>query len=127
MSIRDQGSRWIRRSTRLAIYLRDDYRCVYCTTVVKPGRGTNGKRTRATLDHVLAVAIGGTHAPSNLVTSCRRCNDDKALLSVTAFLHRLSARGVDTTYVAARVRKHTSIPLCATLRAAGRSQMKAGK
>ena len=47
----------IRKDLRLAIYLRDEFHCVYC--------GKNLHR---------ANSKGGTNEPKNLVTACRRCN-----------------------------------------------------
>lgn len=66
------GSSWIRKEKRLAIYMRDDWACVYCQkdlSRVKP-------RLR-TLDHVIPVIYGGTNNANNLVTCCKACNDRK--------------------------------------------------
>lgn len=121
-----QGSNWIRRSTRLAIYHRDGHRCVYCGCKVRPGRGTKGQWA-ATLDHVLAVELGGRNDPSNLVTCCKSCNAAKNSLSVRKFFRTLAAKGTDTTKVAARVRTATSTPLTPELRKLGLADAKAGK
>lgn len=75
MARRDNDSRRrykgvsIRKTTRLAIYLRDDFRCVYCLRNM-----TNAAPFDLTLDHVTAHADGGSNDPSNLVTACRACN-----------------------------------------------------
>lgn len=59
----------VRKDLRLAIYLRDSFRCVYCC------RDLHGADPRdLTLDHVVAQADGGSNAPNNLVTACRACN-----------------------------------------------------
>jgi 5-methylcytosine-specific restriction endonuclease McrA len=66
------GSNWIRRDKRLAIYLRDTWRCAYCKrdlSQVKP--------KLRTLDHLTPVSDGGTNDETNLVTCCKRCNDSK--------------------------------------------------
>lgn len=61
--------RWIRVEKRLAIYLRDSFRCVYCCADL------HGADPRdITLDHVKPKADGGTNHESNLVTACRACN-----------------------------------------------------
>ena len=66
------GSKWIRPSTRLAIYLRDRFSCAYC------GRDLHGAAPAdLTLDHLDARHEAGRHAPSNLVTACRRCNSSR--------------------------------------------------
>lgn len=59
-----QGMNWVRQATRLAIYLRDGARCVYC-----------GRRAPLTLDHVIPHSRGGANAAANLITACRPCND----------------------------------------------------
>lgn len=123
--IAGQGSNWIRRSTRLAIYHRDGHRCVYCGCKVKPGRGTNGTAA-AHLDHVLACDLGGSSKPENLVTSCRKCNDAKASHTVRGFLKTLRARGVDVVSLARRVRKALKTPLTPALRALGRADAAKG-
>jgi 5-methylcytosine-specific restriction endonuclease McrA len=96
-SERWQGSKWCRPSTRAAIYHRDGFACVYCERV----------GGRLTLDHVLAVDLGGTHAPANLVTACLSCNSAKQGLTIRAWFARLRARGVDTSKIGRRVRRLT--------------------
>jgi 5-methylcytosine-specific restriction endonuclease McrA len=61
--------RWIRPEKRLAIYLRDSFRCVYCCADL-----TDAAPTDITLDHVKSRADGGSNHESNLVTACRSCN-----------------------------------------------------
>lgn len=69
--------RWIRVEKRLAIYLRDSFRCVYCQ------RDLHGADPRdVALDHVKAKVDGGSNSETNLVTACRSCNcsrQDKSL------------------------------------------------
>lgn len=57
---------WIRPKKRLAIYLRDGMKCMYCNT--------NLKNEQKTLDHVKLVSEGGDNHESNLVTCCNQCN-----------------------------------------------------
>ena len=59
--------------TRKNIYKRDSYSCVYC--------GSNDKSS-LTLDHVIPRAKGGRDTWHNLVTSCSRCNSEKADLDI---------------------------------------------
>lgn len=60
---------WIRADLRLAIYLRDEFRCVYC------GRNLHHVEPfEITLDHIKSWISGGSNSPTNLVTSCRSCN-----------------------------------------------------
>ncbi len=99
-----QGSKWLRRSTRLALYARDGFCCVYCRASAKRG-------AVLTIDHVLPCELGGTNDHSNLVTACLSCNSAKRALPLRAFLAFLRVRHVDTTGIAARVRRLTRAPL----------------
>lgn len=60
---------WIRADKRLAIYLRDSFRCVYCLRDLRDADPMD-----ITLDHVRCQADGGSNHESNLVTACRACN-----------------------------------------------------
>ena len=71
-----QGSKWIRRERRLAIYMRDGLACVWCGV---------GIEDQATLDHCKVNVNGGTNDTSNLVTSCARCNSSRGARSLAEF------------------------------------------
>ena len=58
------------------IYKRDDYTCVYC--------GSKDRST-FTLDHVIPQSQGGPNSWDNLVTACKRCNGEKADLSLAEY------------------------------------------
>lgn len=62
-------SGFVTKSTRLAIYLRDDFRCLYCLRDLR-----NVHRDDITLDHVVPQIDGGSHKATNLITACRACN-----------------------------------------------------
>lgn len=49
---------------------RDRFRCTYC--------GTPGTDAELEIDHIIAVAKGGSHHISNLTTACRGCNQEKS-------------------------------------------------
>jgi len=66
--------------TRFEIFKRDGFRCVYCGTTPTDGP--------LHVDHVEAVANGGSDDPSNLVTACDRCNLGKS--SVPLDEHRVA-------------------------------------
>ena len=51
---------------RFSVMERDGFACRYC--------GASGHGVKLHVDHVLAVANGGTNASDNLVTACRDCN-----------------------------------------------------
>jgi 5-methylcytosine-specific restriction endonuclease McrA len=71
---------WCRPDLRLAVYLRDAFRCLYCT------RDLHGAEPRdVTLDHVKAKVDGGDNSPANLVTACRSCNCSRQDLPLARF------------------------------------------
>ncbi len=59
------------QTQRLAVYERDDWRCLYC------GREMRNDRRAACLDHVIPYSKGGTNRAKNLATSCKKCNAAK--------------------------------------------------
>ena len=78
-------TRWIRRSTRTALYARDEYRCTYCLCAVSPGvqlspgvvEASIPGTALATLDHRTPRSLGGTNDRANLTTACVSCNAAK--------------------------------------------------
>lgn len=59
---------------RLEIFERDGWRCRYC--------GASPREAPLTIDHVVALANGGSNHPGNLVTACLRCNVGKGTRAV---------------------------------------------
>ena len=59
----------IRPTTRVAIYLRDGYRCGWCGADL-----SECDPFQVTLDHLEPHDNGGGNSPTNLVTACRSCN-----------------------------------------------------
>jgi 5-methylcytosine-specific restriction endonuclease McrA len=62
--------------TRENVFRRDNHECVYC--------GSDNKRD-LTLDHVIPQSKGGENSWENLVTACKKCNSQKADLSLAEF------------------------------------------
>lgn len=60
--------------SRINVYTRDDWTCQYCYKK-KNARELN-------LDHVVPQCKGGKTNWKNIVTSCKKCNDKKADLSL---------------------------------------------
>lgn len=56
-------------AVRIRVYKRDRFQCTYC--------GVPGTETELEVDHIVAVANGGSHHMSNLTTACRKCNQEK--------------------------------------------------
>jgi len=88
----------VRKDLRLAIHLRDGFRCVYCC------RDMHGAEPfDLTLDHVIPQADGGSNHPSNLITACRRDNCSRQDKPLTLFcgpetradIRRLTRRSIE--------------------------------
>jgi 5-methylcytosine-specific restriction endonuclease McrA len=62
--------------TRENVFKRDGNECVYC--------GDTNYKT-LTIDHVIPQSKGGGNTWDNLVTACRKCNGEKADLSLEEF------------------------------------------
>ncbi len=97
---RGQGSKWIRPSTRLAIYHRDGFCCAYCGAAAEDG-------VMLTLDHVLACELGGDNSPSNLVTACLSCNSAKQDKTTREWFAYLRDKAIDTDKIGPRIRRLT--------------------
>lgn len=76
-----QGSKWIRPEKRLAIYIRDGFKCAYCACDLR-----DVAPAQITLDHIVARANGGSNAEGNLVTTCLGCNSRKQDKTIEEFL-----------------------------------------
>lgn len=94
MSTRYRGSNWIRRDKRVAIYVRDGFKCVYC-----------GSSESLSLDHIKAVSKGGINCHRNLATSCISCNSSKKAKNNVQWFRILRSRGVDTSKVQWKLHK----------------------
>lgn len=60
----------ISRFSRMNIFLRDNFTCLYC--------GDAFSKNFLTLDHVIPKSKGGEKTWSNIVTACKDCNCAKA-------------------------------------------------
>jgi hypothetical protein len=79
----------IRKTKRLALYLRDSFTCAFCELDM---RGMDARLI--TLDHIKPRAKGGTDDPTNLVTACLRCNCVKKDADLTAFCGKDKAKTI---------------------------------
>lgn len=55
---------------RIRVMKRDRFQCTYC--------GASGNDTELEVDHIIAVANGGSNHMSNLTTACVACNRSKS-------------------------------------------------
>lgn len=82
---------------KLTIFKRDNFRCGYC------GRKAEDTPEQAlTIDHVIARTNGGDNSYGNLLTSCKKCNQDKNDVMLEEFLDRSPTR---LQYVRKQLRK----------------------
>jgi 5-methylcytosine-specific restriction endonuclease McrA len=81
----NQGSNWITRRRRIAIYDRDGWCCVWCTGEVFRPHGTAHRNTDATLDHLRPRSEEGAHETRNLITCCLGCNRLRGNMTASAF------------------------------------------
>lgn len=82
---------------RFEIFARDDYRCHYCGLTVN-NRVLPHHPRRATIDHMTPKSRGGAkYDESNVVTACRRCNEEKGnmLYDVYLWFRHMLLRGHD--------------------------------
>lgn len=94
------GSSWIRKEKRLAIYSRDGFACVYCGTI-----------HRLSLDHLQAREVGGTHDAVNLVTACVSCNSARQDKPMRAWLATLRTNGINTERMSLKIRRLVARPI----------------
>jgi hypothetical protein len=61
----------------IAVFNRDKWKCHLCG--VKTPRALRGsyEDTAPELDHILPLALGGSHTWGNVACSCRKCNGRK--------------------------------------------------
>lgn len=67
----------IPEETRFEVKKRDDFTCVYCGFNRMNAGEAWGRSNWLEIDHIVAVADGGTNAPENLVVCCMKCNVGK--------------------------------------------------
>ncbi len=113
-----QGSKWITRKKRLAIYLRDGLACAYCGATIEDG-------AMLTLDHIIPHCEGGSNAETNLVTACRKCNSSRANRTVEGFagaianyLNRGTTAEMILAHISATTGKNLFIPAAMAIIAA---------
>lgn len=101
------GGKWLWPITRLAIYLRDGFTCVYCGKNL-----TDLPANQRSIDHIVAVADGGTNDPANLATCCKKCNDTKQAKTAWQFIFDMWRHDIDRLVeVQTNLRNRLATPL----------------
>ena len=77
----NQGSKWISKAARLAIYLRDGFACCYCGKDLREAQCNKAGNCDITLDHLdprsSELCPTARRNPKRLVTACRKCNSTR--------------------------------------------------
>jgi hypothetical protein len=89
--------------TRAAIIHRDGGKCVYCLSSMED--------VGIEIDHLVAVARGGTNHPKNLVTSCHDCNHEKGEVHLLAYIYDRQLMGKNHLDVLPRIEATIAKPL----------------
>ena len=99
------GMKWIRTSTRLALYAACGFRCAYC------GRDAarSGKPGTFGLDHLVPREMGGSNAPENLAMACKGCNGRKGTRTLETWLDALASDGQDVSLIKVRLYRRGSL------------------
>jgi len=69
---------------RFEVFKRDAFTCLYC--------GRRPPVVTLQVDHVVAVANGGTNAQENLATACSECNGGKSAVPLSSIPPSLKAQ-----------------------------------
>ena len=78
---KNQGSKWITKQKRYAIYFRDGFKCIFCERGLHNG-------IILTLDHVVPCEAlpKPNNKHTNLITACLSCNSSKGAKSLTDYV-----------------------------------------
>jgi hypothetical protein len=74
----------ITKRVRFEIFKRDGFACLYC--------GRKPPTVTLHVDHIVAVANGGTNAQDNLATACSECNGGKSAVPLSSIPPSLKAQ-----------------------------------
>jgi len=76
----------VSKRVRFEVFKRDSFTCQYC--------GGTPPKVLLHLDHIVAVANGGTNEESNLITSCADCNLGKSSVPLSSIPQSVEDRAI---------------------------------
>lgn len=88
----------VSKRTRFEVFKRDGFRCAYC--------GRAPPDVLLHVDHVEAVANGGSNDQTNLVTACSDCNLGKAAVPLTVVAESLERQAEEAQERAEQIRAY---------------------
>ena len=91
----------ISKKTRFEVFKRDGFACIYC--------GAHPPAVLLHVDHITAVANGGTNSPDNLVTACEPCNLGKGATPLEAIPESLAAKAIRVAEMEEQVLGYQSV------------------
>jgi len=66
----------------IAVFERDRWRCHLCGRKTLPSKRGTAHERAPELEHIIALADGGTHTWGNVACACRKCNMTKGASSI---------------------------------------------
>ena len=103
----NQGMNWIAPERRHGIYARDESCCTYCRAPNGPNLGYG-----MDADHIWAQIRSSFNDSENVVTACKRCNNEKSDRSLEDFVNNtLRKRGLNPSEVFERIRQQRHAPV----------------
>lgn len=88
---------------RFEVFKRDRFTCQYC--------GQTPPAVILHVDHVIAVASGGTNQIDNLITACKDCNAGKSDIDLSAIPASVAANLVEARERADQLKAYTDFQL----------------
>lgn len=86
---------------RFEIFKRDEFTCQYC--------GAHPPAAILHVDHIVAVANGGTNDDDNLLTSCSQCNLGKGARRLTDVPQSLASKAAETREREAQIAGYNAV------------------
>lgn len=89
------------KKARFEIFKRDGFTCQYC--------GASPPGVLLQVDHIVAVAAGGSNEPDNLVTACQPCNIGKGARDLRVAPQSLSDKAADVAEREAQLKGYSDV------------------
>lgn len=91
----------ISKGVRFEVFKRDRFTCQYC--------GAHPPQVVLHVDHIKAVANGGTNAIDNLITACLPCNLGKGAKPLTAVPQSLKEKAAEAAEREAQIKGYSQV------------------